>query len=330
MMGITVNQIANICGVSRTTVIRALNGHDRVGEETRQRILAVAQENGYRPNLLARSLNKGRTMSIGIITLDVENYIFAQSLGAVNQAAQKRGYFLNIALQGSDTQAELHIIRELTDRGVDGILLNPMNQGATFESFLLELGIPVVCIGNYVSDAISTVLIDEYRAARDAVSFLAARGYDHIVFVCPPLALQKEQNIYSHLQRLSGVEDEIAKHPGLRCEIIGNEQYLDAAVSCAKKRTSSTVLLCSGDIYALKILRALQAEGLCVPEDIGIMGFDNSSVLQYITPELTTVSTNAIEVASAAATELIARIEDPELSPKRIYLNHSIAVRQTV
>ena len=89
-MAITVNQIAEQCGVSRTTVLRALNGGS-VSKDTKERILQVAKDNNYRPNLLARSLNHGRTMSLGVVTINIENMYFVQSLNTINKV-------INIAL----------------------------------------------------------------------------------------------------------------------------------------------------------------------------------------------------------------------------------------
>lgn len=329
-MGITVNQIAEICGVSRTTVLRALNDQNRVGAETKKKILAVAKEHGYRPNLLARSLNKGRTMSIGITTLGVENYVFAQSLGAINREAEKRGYFLNVALQGEHPQAEMQRLQELADRRMEGILITPVNQGKKFEEFLLSLDIPIVCIGNYVSDAFSTVLIDEYRAAMDAVQYILQHGYQNIIFVCPPLAFSKEQNVYSHLQRAKGVRDAMKKHRGASFETVEGADYIDKVEKLLDASQTKTAILCSGDIYALEVMRFVKEKGLRIPEDVGIMGFDNISVLQFVTPKLTTVSTSVPEVAVAAVTELIGQIENSNIAPKRIILNHAIAEGETI
>ena len=165
-MGVTVNEIARICGVSRTTVLRALNNQSRVSDRTRRRVLEVAKELGYRPNLLARSLNTGRTMTLGIVAINMDSLIFVQTLSAINTEAQRKGYSLNIALHGQSSEAEMQHIRDFTDRRMEGILLSPISKGPEFEQFLLSLGTPVVCIGNYVSEQISTVMIDEELAAR--------------------------------------------------------------------------------------------------------------------------------------------------------------------
>lgn len=201
---------ARICGVSRTTVLRALNNQSRVSDKTRRQVLEVARELGYRPNLLARSLNTGRTMTLGIVAINMDSLIFVQTLSAINTEAQRKGYSLNIALHGQSSEAEMQRIRDFTDRRMEGILLSPISKGPEFERFVLSLGIPVVCIGNHVSEKISTVMIDEELATREAVRLIASKGYRRIVFVCPPLAYESQQNIYSHIRRKRGLEAEIA------------------------------------------------------------------------------------------------------------------------
>ena len=114
-MPITVNQIANQCGVSRTTVLRALNGGS-VSKEKKEHILKVARENNYRPNLLARSLNNGRTMSIGVVTINIENIYFVQSLNTINKEADKKGYFTNIVVCDDSLEWEKKLIQGLAER----------------------------------------------------------------------------------------------------------------------------------------------------------------------------------------------------------------------
>lgn len=192
-MAITVNQIAQQCGVSRTTVLRALNGGS-VAKETKERILQVARDNNYRPNLLARSLNHGRTMSLGVVTINIENMYFVQSLNTINKEADKRGYFTNIVVCDESLEWEKKLIQGLAERQMEGIMINPLNKG----------------------------------------------------------------------------------------------------------------------------------------KDFGLMGFDDISVLQYISPKLTTVSTNVEGVASTAVVELIQQIESDGYTPKSIYLNYQILDRDTL
>ncbi len=325
---ITVNQIAKKCGVSRTTVIRALNDQDRVSEKTKERILAVANAEGYRPNLLARSLNKGRTMAIGVIADSVNNYVFAESLDAINRETQKRGYSLNIALQQRDPKNEMKFIQEMADRKVEGLLVTAVNHGAMYERFLKSLGIPVVCLGNWVSDAFSTVLVDERRATEDAMQLIADHGYQRVVFVCPPLEDEARLNIYSHLQRKAGVD---AQRKLFReVNTIGHSDYLEALATVLATDQARTAVFCSGDIYALSVLRWAKDRGLDIPRSFGLMGFDDINVLKYIDPPLSSVSTNVEGIAKVAVSHLMTLIEEPDVPPQKLYLNYRVMDRESL
>ena len=167
-MGVTTNDIARICQVSRTTVIRALNNQGRISKETKDRIVKTAEELGYRPDLLARGLVKGKTMYIGVVVFDVKNQYFAQMLSAIEAEAQTRGYCVNITLHGKNREKEIDLIRKLVDYHVDGLILSPVNKGEHFNNFLKSLDTPLIVIGNKVSDEIPFVGIDERRAAKEA------------------------------------------------------------------------------------------------------------------------------------------------------------------
>ena len=329
-MRVTVNEIAEKCHVSRTTVVRALNNQSRVSEATRKIILDTAKEMGYRPNLLARSLNKGRSMMVGMVAINMENLVFVETLNAINNEVQRLGYSLNIALNGEDCEAEKCRIQELADRCMEGILLSAVNKGPEFEQFLVSLNIPVVCIGNYVSDRFSTVMVDESQAARDAVQLIISKGYQRIVFVCPPLAVQDERNVYSHIQRAAGFNAELDLHPHVKRMIISGENYFEQLSPVLETLEQRTAILCSGDIYALNIMRRFKEMKIRTPRDIGIMGFDNINVLDYIVPRLTTVSTNNVKVASVAADELINHISNKNAVPKKIVLPHQIVDMETL
>lgn len=330
-MPITVNQIAEQCGVSRTTVLRALNNQGSVRRETKEKILRVAGENNYRPNLIARSLHHGRTMSLGVVTINVENFYFVQSLNVIKKEADRRGYFTNIVICDEDAQMERKLIQGLAERQMEGILISPINKGAEFEEFLQSLHIPVVCIGNRVADSITTVQADERSAAENAVRFIRGKGYRRIIFVCPPLEQRERLNIDTHEQRLQGFLSACGEGEDITCEVIGDLDYVKKTEKAlSDRRDLKTAVLCSGDLYALSIMRWAQDSGVSIPGEFGVMGFDNISILDYITPKLTTVSTNLESVAITAVNELLQQIESEYYAPKTIYLNHQILDRETI
>ncbi len=119
-MAITTKDLAQLCGVSRTTIHRALNGTGRIKPETKEMILQVAKEHGYRPDLLATGLAKGQTYNIGVVVLDVKNRYFAQMLSTISTEAYARGYGVNITLHGGDAGTEREQLTRLADYRLTG------------------------------------------------------------------------------------------------------------------------------------------------------------------------------------------------------------------
>ena len=194
-MAITTKDLAQLCGVSRTTIHRALNGTGRIKPETKEMILQVAKEHGYRPDLLATGLAKGQTYNIGVVVLDVKNRYFAQMLSTISTEAYARGYGVNITLHGGDAGTEREQLTRLADYRVDGIILSSVNEGEAYRTFLESLHRPIVSVDNRIADGIPFVGIDQRAAVREAVQRAAEKGYECIVFVCPPLDTKNRQTL---------------------------------------------------------------------------------------------------------------------------------------
>ena len=312
-MGDTTNDIARSCQVSRTTVIRALNNQGRISKETKDRIVKTAEELGYRPDLLARGLVKGKTMYIGVVVFDVKNQYFAQMLSAIEAEAQTRGYCVNITLHGKNREKEIDLIRKLVDYHVDGLILSPVNKGEHFNNFLKSLDTPLIVIGNKVSDEIPFVGIDERRAAKEATDKILDSGYERVVFVCPPLGESREGNNYTHEQRLDGFREAMAGR-SVEAVIISSEYYEKEAASILETNDCNTAFFCSGDIYAMDIMKHLKSCGKQAPRDYGIMGFDDIELLEYLSPRLSTIYNSVEEVAKRAVELLFDEMEGRKIA----------------
>ncbi|MFR3823862.1 MAG: LacI family DNA-binding transcriptional regulator [Hungatella hathewayi] len=309
-MGVTTNDIARICQVSRTTVIRALNNQGRISKETKDRIVKTAEELGYRPDLLARGLVKGKTMYIGVVVFDVKNQYFAQMLSAIEAEAQTRGYCVNITLHGKNREKEIDLIRKLVDYHVDGLILSPVNKGEHFNNFLKSLDTPLIVIGNKVSDEIPFVGIDERRAAKEATDKILDSGYERVVFVCPPLGESREGNNYTHEQRLDGFGGNGGRSGG------GDYKFgIDEKEAASFwNNDCNTAFFCSGDIYAMDIMKHLKSCGKQAPRDYGIMGFDDIELLEYLSPRLSTIYNSVEEVAKRAVELLFDEMEGRKIA----------------
>ncbi len=332
-MGITTKDLAQICGVSRTTVHRALHdGAGRINPDTKEMIVRVARENGYRPDLLARGLVKGQTFNIGVVVLDVKNRYFAQMLSAIGVEANKRGYFVNITLHGNDKEMEKNQLTRLVDYHVDGIIVSSVNEGEDYRKFLDSLDVPIVSVDNKIAEGIPFVGINQRQAMRQAAEKVLEKSYTKLVYVCPPMDDQSGRNIYVHRERLAGFQEAVEKISGVETVYLLDWNYLEN-VKEALDPSGKTAYICAADEFALDIMKYLKKEGRKAGTDYGIMGFDNIDVLDYVVPRLTTISNSVEEVAGAAVELLFGLINDKETghpAKPQLFIQHRFIEGETI
>jgi LacI family transcriptional regulator len=312
-MRVTVKDIARYCGVSPGTVDRALNNRQGIKAKTKKIVLDAVRELNYRPDFTARSLVKGKTMTLGIVLFDLYNRSFAQLLNAVEYKARENGYFIYIALSDKDPENEKQCIEYLANHKVDGIILFTVNQGKEFENYLQGFSIPVITIFNYLSEDWEFVGIQEREAMIDGVGHIVDKGYKKFIYICPPLTYQGKTNIYTQEERLKGFLDGLSiksiKEVPL---IIKHNDYLSVLEEVTFEKNNKTAIVCSCDLYALEVMNFLKNKQIKIPEEVGLMGFDNIDVLKYVTPKLTTVEYPVEQIGFMAVERLVNKIEDGE------------------
>ena len=329
-MSITTNDLAKLCGVSRTTVIRALNNTGRINEATKEMILKTAKEHGYKPDLLARSLAKGRTYTIGMVVLDSKSRYFAQMISAVSSEAEKLGYGVNINLHNNDPLKEIEKIKRLSAYKTDGIILSSINKGDEYKEFLDGLDIPIVSVDNKIAEGIPFVDISQRSAMKAATNKVLSEGYRNIIFVCPPINGNTNENIYVHEKRLEGFNQaiELAKDKCTAGYLL-DWDYLEHLKDYPIDR--ETAFICTADEMALEIMMKLKEKGLTAGKDYGLHGFDAIDTLKYISPRLNSVNNNVELVAKEAMQLLFNLIEDKEKDKsKRIIVPFELVHGETI
>jgi LacI family transcriptional regulator len=329
-MKITTKQIASICGVTIGTVNRALYDKPGIKPATKEKILKVAKELGYRPHLLARSLQRGHTMTIGIGVFDLDNQFFSQMVSAIETRAEEAGYSVYLSLTRGDPGRELQMLERLASLHVDGVIMLPVNSGMEFTQYLKSLKIPIVTIGNRVAKAFPFISIRDKQATKDAVTSIAAKGYQRIIYVSPPLSYKGQRNIYAVEERLAGYQEGVKEALTLsKSVVLRDKRYLATLATMSLLEGERTAILCSSDIYALEILDYLKTNNIRVPEDIGLMGFDNIEVLKYVRPALTTVAYPIKEQGLKAVECLVAQINAEPFADIEL-LDHQIVERASL
>ena len=321
-MGITTTDLARLCGVSLGTIDRAFRNRPGIKAETRERILTMARDYGYKPNLVARNLKTGRTNEIGLVVHDLENEFFAQLVNAIQETAWKHQYFLQIAVSRRDETRERTALEHMAERNVDGILLFPATTGPGFSAFLTALDRPIVTIANRVAPQWPFVGLSDRSILHELTSAIAAKGYQRLVFVGPLPPFPGVVNLYEIEERYAGFEA-AARQAGVEQILLAGDDYRER-LRRLDLETKRTAVLCSSDIFALEILNDLKRRGLSVPGQVGLAGFDSIDALRFITPRLTTVEYPILPMGEIAFSLLVGdRTTDPvpqiELQPRILW-----------
>ena len=286
--GISTIRIAEICGVSQGTVDRALNNRKGINPKTKEKILAVAKEYGYRPNIHARSIAGGKSMLIGVVVFDLNNQYFSDILTNIQRYCSLKSYSTVIMFTDKERQKEIECIKSLYHMSVDGIVICPCSQGVEYENYLLSLDIPIVTIGNKL-DRIPYVGIDNMLSMRETVEYVLSRGYEKLIYVKPSL---QEHNTSAQTERLNSFYDVCRNHA---------VEYAVTDIYNAENEINSqkaTAFICPTDLYAIKLMP------LAPKYQVGIIGFDNIRLIDELSLPLDSVAYD-INATAKRVTEYI-------------------------
>lgn len=294
----TSQQLAELCGVSRGTVDRVLKNRPGVAEHSRRTVLEAVRKYHYRPNFAGRALVSGKTGSIGMVIFDFRHDFFAELYSAFESACNDRDHVLLPMLSYHNPAHERESLDRLVDRNSDGILLLPVNQGAEFEAYLQNLGVPVAVLSNRLSDAFPFSGLDDYAAARDAATHLR-RTRRVIHYLAPPLREQENGavNLYAQTQRARGWRES---------GVDGG--FFTSREALLTELAPGDAVLAANDAYAIELQLHLRERRPELYSSVKLMGFDGLDVLRYASPAIATVTFDRAEWAARALDQIFARM----------------------
>lgn len=326
----TIKDVAKLAGVSVATVSRVLNDYDNVRGETVQAVKKAIKELDYHPNFLGRTLRRLETTKILVVVPTISNQFYSRVVKGIQTAALAEGYHAMIAITNSDPVVEKEFIDMAKRKLVDGtIFLHTTLDAGKLSKFAASY--PAVSSCELVPDAdISTVSIDNFQAALDAVRFLIEQGHQRIAFVCAG------ELYHSSQLREKGYRTAL-EEAGLpfRPELIFNEGFTFNAGRRAAKRLLELpelpdAVFATSDSAAIGVISELSSHGLHVCEDISVMGFDNNQIAEYYLPSLTTVSQPQFDIGHKACELLIKKIRNLACENECILLPHKLEYRNSV
>lgn len=308
MQQVTIKDIARIAGVSVTTVSRALNHAAEISDGTRERILQVCREQGYRTNLLARSLISSRTNILGVILPDISNPFHAALALHIETFARKHGYQVMLCNGRVEDGTICALFEFLISQRVDGILLSSPSDGARDLLCRFQPMVPSVLIGNPSQEEnirrINAVNTDNYAGGYMAAEHLHRLGHRDVLYLgfrahSTTHALRRQG--FLSAAGLFGMTVEIAENPG-------DSSTIEAGYRLARqvflKPFSQTAVFAASDALALGALQAADELGISVPERVSLMGFDNIDYAALPKIRLTTLA-QPTEALARYATELL-------------------------
>ncbi len=329
---ITINDIALSLSIAPSTVSRALNSSPRISEATRHKVLQKAQELGYELNLIASSLSKHRTGTIGLIVPNINQFFFSQAVSGIEAVTRENGCRLIIAQSNESLEREKEILRMFNSYRVDGIIASlsiETSDIAHFEVFHNK-GLPFVLFDrvHYGLDC-TKVVVDNYEGAYKAASHLIASGCRRPAHLGGP----RKNRLFR--ERADGFTDALAKHavPLLPNFLLSTDltptDVRDAMQLWMKQPEPPDGIFTASASTGLLMTRVARSYQVRVPDDLALITFGNEPCHEYTVPSLSAIDMPGYEMGSTAAMHLFRAITDPKsekklvIKPLQLYIRNS-------
>ena len=301
---ITTTQLARICGVSQGTVDRALHNRGGINPETRARILEIAKEYDYRPNI--QTGDQPNSMLIGVVLFDLYNEYFSKLAMSLVNEAKKFGYSIIFQFSGKESKNEKKALEYFDYIGVDGIVLfSAGSDNDEYKNYLYSIKKPLILIGNRLFD-LPFVGIDDEEAMYDLSQTIANNVQSGNILYFAPALKKQLHSINAQRLRLNGF---------VQAMKISDKSY--RIVTNVEELSNSGGIVCATDYYALQALKHLG-----YPKDVQIAGFDNVSMLKNITVRVLSVEYSTDKIAEESINYILGRKYTSKVEHRLIYNIH--------
>ena len=329
-MSVTLKEVAERAGVSRSAVSRAFTKGASVSESMRLKVEKASAELGYTPNALASSLTTGRTHLIGLISNNFHNPVFLEVFDLFTRGLQERGLRPLLVNLTDETDPE-HTVRMLRQYSVDGVVVASSTLTPTFSAAFKEAGIPVVHTFGRLSNSpeVNVVGIDNVECGQIAARELVARGYKKVGFLGGPESATSTQD------RIAGFSRELATHPDIEVQ----QSFVDAYSFPAGRKEMQRLLqidntveayFCGDDVLSIGALSAIQDAGLQVPDDIGLIGLNDMEMSGWQNINLTTIRQPIEQIISSSIELVVDLLDKPQQSPQARLFASQVVERGTL
>jgi DNA-binding LacI/PurR family transcriptional regulator len=327
---VTLRDVAERAGVSRSAVSRTFTEGASVSDATRRKVLKAAGELGYSPNVLASSLTTRRTRLVGLVADNFTNPVFLGVIDLFTRSLQEKGYRpLLVNLSGeADPSASIRLLMQYS---VEGAIVASSTVPATFSQAFRQAGVPVVHAFGRASGhpAAHVVGVDNARAGELAAETLIGRGYRHIGFLGGPEHATSTQDRLAGFLRTAGTAD------GLRVDVVhaaayGYDAGRAAMAALIARGGAAEAFFCGDDAIAIGAIDALGEAGLRVPDDIGILGMNDIPMAGWRCIALSTIAQPVLEIVEESVHLILSLVGNPRSAPEVRMLSCALVERGTL
>ncbi|MDF2568402.1 MAG: transcriptional regulator, LacI family [Sporomusa sp.] len=326
-----IRDVAKFAGVSPSTVSRVINGKIPVNPDTKEKVIAAIKELNYQPNAMAQVLKGGRINTIGLFLPNVRNLVFPAVIQGIEDTAKKHGYIVVVCNTDEDVEKEKLYIENLRRRLVDGFIFCTARAGTNHLLDLQSEGFPHIFLIRNPEQLADAVVLDNYAGGYAATEYLLARGHRRIAIINGP------RDVLLFNERFAGYKDALAKvgipidNDLIIHDISGWEDSYQAMQKLLALNERPDAVFAASDPKAIGAIQAIVDAGLAVPDDISVMGFDDSDPAHMAIPRLTTVAQPFYEMGVKACERLIRTIEGKGKSkPKVDIFPAELVIRKSV
>jgi LacI family transcriptional regulator len=331
---ITIHDIARELNVSASTVSRALQNHPRISQSTREAVQKLAERYNYQPNVVASSLRKGKSKTVGVIVPRINRNFFANVIGGMEETLAASGHHMMICQTHENYKSEIAAIQTLINARVDAIILSISMETTRSEHLhnLMEMGIRLFFFDRpFEGIPAGSVVIDDQLGAYLNVKHLLEQGYTHIVHVAGaehiPIYRDRKSGYIQAMQE-AGIEVPPSWIMEMPLVLQGGISAFNAGMALPRRPDA---FFCAGDYAALGVMQAAKQNGMKIPDEIGITGFANEPFTAFLEPALTTVDQRGSEMGKLVAKMFLdcGESDSPVTEFENIVLKPELIIRKS-
>jgi LacI family transcriptional regulator len=328
----TIRDIARKLKISASTVSRALNDNPRISLKTKEKIRAVANHLGYRPNTIASNLRSKKTNTIGIVVPMINRHFFSSVISGAEEVAFKAGYNVFISQSNDLAAKEKSIVQSMFSNRVDGLIISIAMQAGSFGHLKLfkKKQIPLVLFDRVVPEIeTDKIVVDDFAGGFQATQHLIDQGYTRIGHLAGP------QNLTTYLDRKHGYMEALRSN-GIAFDeslIVVNTLTSEEGVSAIQQLMGlpnpPDAVFCGNDTTALSVMIYLRDQGIQIPKDMGLVGFSNEPFSKVVSPSISTIAQPGFLIGQKAAGLIIQKIENKDRAYQTIVLPTELIIRDS-